>query len=162
MHLGVQKYKKTSTTYNINLTFSHSFDQSDLLYVWKERIFTSTYAVNKEAPPGSHKLISLTSILCEVMERVPKPATLNHLHTGDVLSGCTDIRTKLNYHMNPQLLDLLTSLVAYILAFSRLFYADGHKVGSTNDNAPQTDQGAAEQWSLDRHLILNDEKRLHM
>ncbi|KER19695.1 hypothetical protein T265_11599 [Opisthorchis viverrini] len=80
--------EETSSTLanHLHMVFRQSLDEGCLHFAWKETFVTPIYKTSDRLSPGSCRPISLTSVLCKVMERILKQPVLDHLNSSNLIS----------------------------------------------------------------------------
>jgi hypothetical protein len=63
-----------------------SFESSTLPAAWKEANVTPIYKKGGRCEPGNYRPVSLTSIVCKLLESIVRDAVLGHLVENDLLS----------------------------------------------------------------------------
>ena len=56
--------------------------------IWKDATITSIFKKGDNSNPGNYRPVSLTSIVCKVMESIIRDKIMKHLHLNDLLSEC--------------------------------------------------------------------------
>ena len=62
----------------LSVIFRWSYDRKELQKEWKQARITSIYKTGDESEAGNHRPVSLTSVVCKVMESIIK----NHMLTA--------------------------------------------------------------------------------
>ena len=64
---------------------NNSVETGILTEDWKSANVTSVYKKGSMQEPGNYRLISLTSVVCKIMERLVKGRLVTHLGTNNLI-----------------------------------------------------------------------------
>ncbi len=122
--------------YPISIIFQRSFDQGELPNAWLEANVTPLFKKGSRLDPANYRPISLTSILCKVMEKMIKDELMQYLNKNSLINKQQHGFVN-NKACNTNLLetiDLLTKLLAdkesfdlLLLDFAKAFDVVSHQ-----------------------------------
>ena len=122
--------------YPISIIFQRSFDQGELPNAWLEANVTPLFKKGSRLDPSNYRPISLTSILCKVMEKMIKDELMQYLNKNSLINKQQHGFVN-NKACNTNLLetiDLLTKLLAdkesfdlLLLDFAKAFDVVSHQ-----------------------------------
>ena len=72
----------------VALIFSKSQAEGKLPHHWKEANVTPLFKKGEKCKPGNYRPVSLTSVLCKVMESIIRDDIIQHLERNNLLSEC--------------------------------------------------------------------------
>ena len=85
----ISRYFLKSTATEIMPMLTHMFQQSlstgDIPSQWKMAYVTPIYKSGRKPDPQNYRPVSLTSIICKVMEHILISHIMTHLETNDIL-----------------------------------------------------------------------------
>jgi hypothetical protein len=70
------------------LIFSKSLSEGKLPPVWKEAQVTPLFKKGDKSKPGNYRPVSLTSIVCKILESLIRDKMMEHLEANNLLSDC--------------------------------------------------------------------------
>ena len=70
----------------IKIIFDASLESGIVPDLWKKGIVKAIYKKGAKSDPGNYRPISLTSILCKVMEKIIRERIVEHLNLNNLLS----------------------------------------------------------------------------
>ena len=68
------------------LIFSKSLEEGSLPTTWKDANVTPIYKKGEKSDPGNYRPISLTSLVCKIMESIIRDEVMTHLKENDLLT----------------------------------------------------------------------------
>jgi hypothetical protein len=68
------------------ILFSRSVDEGLVPSMWKQACITPLFKKGSKKSPGNYRPVSLTPILCKVMERLVRDSIVKHLKTNELLA----------------------------------------------------------------------------
>ena len=72
----------------LSIIFTKSMEEGKLPRIWKDATITPIFKKGDNSNPGNYRPVSLTSIVCKVMESIIRDKIMKHLHLNDLLSEC--------------------------------------------------------------------------
>ena len=80
--------KKAATvlSYPLSVLFNRSMNESRLPADWKQALITPIYKKGSKAVPGNYRPVSLTCIVCKLMEKLIRDKLVQHLTKNDLIS----------------------------------------------------------------------------
>ena len=103
----------------LSTIFKKSIDEGVVPEDWRTANVTPIFKKGSKASVGNYRPVSLTSVLCKVMEGILKDALMKHLLQNDIISA--------SQHGFMQKKSCLTNLVEYLDVLTKLI-DDGHSV----------------------------------
>ena len=70
----------------LQLLFNHSIKTSEIPSIWKTAIVIPIFKKGRTSDPGNYRPISLTSVICRILERIIHKHTLTHMIRNNLLS----------------------------------------------------------------------------
>ena len=119
----------------VAIIFQKSHDTGKLPKDWKEAQVTPIFKKGDKSEPGNYRPVSLTSVLCKVMEGIIRDNVINHLKRNKLLSDCQhgfisgrSCTTNLLATLNDwtEILDTGSPIDAVYLDFSKAFDSVPH------------------------------------
>ena len=68
--------------------FQKSLSEGTLPTDWKEAQITPLFKKGSKQDPGNYRPVSLTSVVCKILESVIRDKVINHLMTNNLLTSC--------------------------------------------------------------------------
>ena len=69
----------------LSIIFTKSMEEGKLPRIWKDATITPIFKNGDNSNPGNYRPVSLTSIVCKVMESTIRDKIMKHLHLNDLL-----------------------------------------------------------------------------
>jgi len=88
MHSRVLKELADELAEPLTMLFTKSLEEGVLPSSWKEANVTPIFKKGKKSDPGNYRPVSLTSIVCKVMESEIRDKIIGHLCQNELLSDC--------------------------------------------------------------------------
>ncbi len=85
-HPRVLKEAASELAVPLSIIFQKSFDEASLPQIWKDASVTPIFKKGKKNQPGNYRPVSLTSIVCKVMESIVRDHLMAHMISEDLLS----------------------------------------------------------------------------
>ena len=82
--------KQTAKTITIPLTiiFNHSLKQGKIPDIWKRALVVPIFKKGQRNKPENYRPVSLTSVMCRIMEKIFHKKITSHLLKNQLLSNC--------------------------------------------------------------------------
>ena len=97
----------------LSVIFSKSVQAGQVPHAWKDANVTCIYKKGQKSDPGNYRPVSLTSVICKLLERNIRETIVNHLNSHNLLSDC-QFGFRKNRNTILQLLTVLEDWTDYI------------------------------------------------
>lgn len=88
LHPRVLKELANELAEPLALVFQKSLNEGILPSDWKEAQITPLFKKGDKSSPGNYRPVSLTSVVCKVMESIVRDGIIQHLTSNKLLSKC--------------------------------------------------------------------------
>ena len=88
MHSSVLKELAEELAEPLAMIFTKSIEESKLPDTWKEANVTPLFKKGNRSKPSNYRPVSLTSVLCKVMESIIRDKIMEHTEQNKLLSSC--------------------------------------------------------------------------
>jgi len=82
----VLRYSAQAFVVPLEIIFSKSLDQGAVPQYWSDAHITPLYKKGNKSDPGNYRSISLTSVICKIMEKLVRDSLTSHLVSNRLLS----------------------------------------------------------------------------
>ena len=72
----------------LSIIFNKSFNEGCLPEAWKEAHVIPLFKKGKKSQPGNYRPVSLTSIVCKIMESITRDNLIIHMNSNNLFSNC--------------------------------------------------------------------------
>ena len=72
----------------LSIIFNKSFNEGCLPEAWKEAHVIPLFKKGKKSQPGNYRPVSLTSIVCRIMESIIRDNLIIHMNSNNLFSKC--------------------------------------------------------------------------
>jgi hypothetical protein len=86
IHPKVLKEARSQLARPLTLLFNKSFNEGEIPTDWRKANVTAIFKKGDKRVPGNYRPVSLTSVVCKLMEKLLRRKILNHLQTHSILS----------------------------------------------------------------------------
>ena len=83
---AVLKKASTALSYPLSVLFNRSMNESRLPADWKQALVTPIFKKGSKAMPGNYRPVSLTCIVCKIMEKLIRDKLVQHLSKSELIS----------------------------------------------------------------------------
>ena len=86
MHPRVLREIACSISYPLSIIFRTSIDTKTLPHEWKHANVSAIYKKENKSLPSNYRPVSLTSIICKVLESIIRDAIVKHMNDNELFS----------------------------------------------------------------------------